>query len=74
MSKAKADRKPIRRRSGAGHSIPAAADELRVPYKTLKRAIELGQAKTVPFGDQERMTQHEIDRLRNLFSGKETAA
>jgi hypothetical protein len=58
-----------RRRTGAGYTIPAAADELDVAYKTLRVAIEKGQAKTIAFGAQERMTQREVDRLRDLFSG-----
>jgi hypothetical protein len=62
--------KPKRRRNGAGYSIPAAADELDVPYKALRTAIALKQAKTIWFGAQERMTQREVDRLRELFSGK----
>ena len=59
-----------RRRSGAGYSIPAAAEQLNVSYKTLRTAIELEQAKTIRFGAQERMTQREIDRLREMFSGE----
>jgi len=47
--------KPARRRGGAGYSIPAAAEALGVPYKTLRKAIELKQAKTILFGAQERM-------------------
>jgi hypothetical protein len=66
--------KPNRRRSGAGYSIPAAAEELAVPYKALRAAIQRGQAKTIEFGAQERMTQREIDRLRSIFSGEEAAA
>jgi hypothetical protein len=65
--------KPNRRRSGAGYSIPAAADVLDVPYKTLRTAIQKGQAKTIEFGAQERMTQREVDRLREMFSGEEAA-
>jgi hypothetical protein len=66
--------KPTRRRSGAGYSIPAAAEKLEVSYKTLRTAIDLKQAKTIEFGKQERMTQHEIDRLRGVFSGEGDAA
>jgi hypothetical protein len=65
--------KPTRRRSGAGYSIPAAAEKLNVSYKTLRTAIELNQAKTIRFGGQERMTQAEIDRLREMFSGEGAA-
>jgi hypothetical protein len=61
--------KPTRRRNGAGYSIPAAAEKLKVPYKGLRTAIELGQAKTIRFGAQERMTEREVDRLRDMFSG-----
>jgi hypothetical protein len=66
--------KPTRRRHGAGYSIPAAAEKLDVPYKTLRTAIELKQARTIEFGKQERMTQAEIDRLRGVFSGEVDAA
>jgi hypothetical protein len=66
--------KPTRRRNGAGYSIPAAAEELGVPYKTLRKAIELAQANTIHFGAQERMTQREVDRLRDLFRGAADAA
>jgi hypothetical protein len=62
--------KSTRRRTGAGYSIPAAAEELDVPYKTLRKAIELKQAKTIPFGGQERMTKREVERLRETFSGE----
>jgi hypothetical protein len=62
-----------RRRSGAGYSIPAAAEELDVPYKTLREAIRLSQARTIKFGRQERMTQPEVDRLRELFGGNVAA-
>jgi transposase len=63
-----------RRPSGAGYSIPAAAEVLNVSYKTLRTAITKGQAKTIQFGAQERMTQREVDRLRGMFSGVEAAA
>jgi hypothetical protein len=65
---------PTRRHSGAGYSIPAAADVLRVSYKRLRKAIEEGQAKTIQFGKQETMTQREVDRLQRIFSGEEAAA
>jgi len=61
--------KSTRRRTGAGYSIPAAAEELDVPYKTLREAIKREQAQTIRFGGQERMTKREIERLRDLFSG-----
>jgi hypothetical protein len=66
--------KPTRRRNGAGYSVPAAAEELNVPYKSLRMAIQLKQAKTIQFGAQERMTQREIDRLREMFSGEPPVA
>jgi transposase len=61
--------KPTRRRSGAGYTIPAAAEELDVSYKTLREAIRREQARTIQFGGQARMTKREIERLRDLFSG-----
>jgi hypothetical protein len=63
--------KPIRRRrNGAGYSIPGAADELDVAYKTLRTAIDLGQAKTIEFGGQQRVPTHEVKRLSKLFRGE----
>jgi hypothetical protein len=63
-----------RRKNGAGYSVPAAADVLDVPYKTLREAVRRKQAKTIHFGGQERMTQKEVDRLRELFSGEGSAS
>ena len=63
-----------RRKHGAGYSVPAAADALDVPYKTLRMAISLGQARTIHFGAQERITQREVDRLRGLFRGEDAAS
>jgi hypothetical protein len=65
--------KSTRRRTGAGYSIPAAAEELDVPYKTLREAIDRKQVQTIQFGGQVRMTKREIERLRDLFSGNAAA-
>jgi hypothetical protein len=66
--------KSTRRRTGAGYSIPAAAKELDVPYKTLREAIKRKQARTIQFGGQERMPKREVERLRDMFSGEATTA
>ena len=39
-----------RRRDGAGYSVPAAADEIGVSYKTLREAIAMKQVRTIKFG------------------------
>jgi len=49
-----------KRRSGAGFSIPAAAEELGVSYKTLRDAIALGQVRVIEFGKLRRVSKAEI--------------
>lgn len=66
--------KPNRRQNGAGFSLPAAADELDVPYKAMREAVALGQVKTIAFGKQERIPRSEIRRLRELFAGEGSSA
>ena len=39
-----------RRRIKAGWSIPGAAEEVGVPYKTMRGAIERGHVRTITFG------------------------
>jgi hypothetical protein len=55
-------------RAGVGYSIPAAAAAAGIPYKTLRRAIQLGQVKTVNFGGLERVTAGEVERIKALFA------
>lgn len=64
-------RKPKkRRRDGAGFSIPGAAEELGVSYKTLRDAIDLGQVRVVEFGKLRRISPAEIERIKQLFEAK----
>ena len=62
-------RKPKkRRRDGAGFSIPGAAEEIGVSYKTLRDAIELNQVRTIKFGRITRVPQSEVARLKEVFA------
>jgi hypothetical protein len=57
-----------RRRKGAGFSIPAAAEEIGVSYKTLREAIALKQVYVIRFGRLERMPNREVARLKEEFA------
>jgi excisionase family DNA binding protein len=57
-----------RRRAGAGFSVPAAADEIGVSYKTLREAIALKQVRTVMFGRIERVPKAEVAHLKEEFA------
>ena len=67
MATVSTKQKPKRRRNGAGYSVPAAADELGVPYKSLRKAIKRGQAHTIEWGGIERLTRKEVERLKGEF-------
>ena len=56
-----------RRRDGAGYSLPAAAEELGVSYKTLLDAVQLGHVKAFEFGKLRRVSKAEIERIKRLF-------
>jgi hypothetical protein len=64
--------KPIhtksRRRISAGWSIPGAAEELGVPYKTLREAIAREQVRVIPFGGLDWVPNSEIKRLKDVFA------
>jgi hypothetical protein len=62
---AKAGRK--RRRDGAGYSVPAAAEEIGVSYKSLREAIARGQVTVISFGGLDRVPKSEVDRLQQIF-------
>ena len=70
MSKTKPKiRKPkSRRRLRAGWSIPGAAEELGVPYKTMRGAIDRQQVKTIAFGGLEWVPNSEVERLKGVFA------
>jgi excisionase family DNA binding protein len=57
-----------RRRNGAGYSVPAAAEEIGVSYKTLRDAIELNQVRTIKFGRTRRVPNAEVARLKETFA------
>jgi excisionase family DNA binding protein len=57
-----------RRRDGAGFSIPGAAEEIGVSYKTLRDAIELNQVRTIRFGRITRVPKAEVARLKEVFA------
>jgi excisionase family DNA binding protein len=59
-----------RRRDGAGFSIPGAAEELGISYKTLRDAIAMGQVRCVPFGKINRISRAEVERIKQLFGAK----
>src|SRR5262245_21875445 len=60
--------KKKRRRDGAGFSVPAAAEEIGVSYKTLRDAIELNQVRTIEFGRITRVPKAEVARLKEVFA------
>jgi len=57
-----------RRRDGAGFSIPAAAEELGISYKTLRDAIAMGQVRAIDFGKLRRISSAEVERVKRLFA------
>jgi hypothetical protein len=57
-----------RRRDGAGYSVPAAAEEIGVSYKTLREAIALNQVRTIEFGGITRVPKGEVARLKETFA------
>ncbi len=59
-----------RRRDGAGFSIPAAAEELGISYKTLRDAIEMGQVRAIEFGKLRRISSAEVERVKRLFAAR----
>jgi hypothetical protein len=62
-------RKPkSRRRISAGWSIPGAAEEAGVSYKTMLEAIRRGQVKVIPFGGLAWVPNSEVKRLKEVFA------
>jgi len=70
MSRDQSLRHKKRHRDGAGFSIPGAAEELGISYKTLRDAIALGQVRAFEFGKIRRISKAEMDRLKELFGAK----
>jgi hypothetical protein len=62
-----------RRRDGAGFSIPGAAEELGVSYKTLRDAIAMDQVRVFKFGKINRISKAELERVKRLFDAKHDA-
>jgi hypothetical protein len=62
-------RKPkTRRRIRAGWSIPGAAEEAGVSYKTMLEAIRRGQVKVIRFGGLGWVPNSEVERLKEVFA------
>ena len=57
-----------RRRDGAGFSVPAAAEEIGVSYKTLREAIALKQVRVIRFGAPRARAESEVERLKEEFA------
>lgn len=57
-----------RRRDGAGFSVPAAAEEIGVSYKTLREAIDQDQVRVIKFGGLLRVPKSEVARLKEEFA------
>jgi excisionase family DNA binding protein len=57
-----------RRRDGAGYSVPAAAEEIGVSYKTLRDAIALNQVRAIKFGNILRVPKAEVARHKEAFA------
>ena len=55
------------RRDGAGYSVPAAADEIAISPKVLRKAIELGQVAVIEFAGLVRIPKREVLRLKEAF-------
>lgn len=56
-----------RHRPGAGFTIPAFADHFGLPVSQVRRAVALGEIKTVPFAGLPRIPPAEAERVRILF-------
>ena len=57
-----------RRRAGAGFSVPAAAEEIGVSYKTLREAIALKQVARDPLRPHRARAESEVARLKEEFA------
>jgi hypothetical protein len=68
VSKSEPVVKKKRRRDGAGYSVPGAAEEIGVSYKTLREAIERNQVRTIDFGGITRVPPSEVARLKEVFA------
>ena len=61
------DAKVKAHRSGAGFSIPAAAEAVGVSAKTLRAAIAQDQVRVIKFGSLARIPKKEVERLIEIF-------
>jgi hypothetical protein len=57
-----------RRRDGAGYSVPGAAEEVGVSYKSMRDAIARKQVRTIEFGGIRRVPKSEVARLKEEFA------
>jgi len=51
----------------ASHTIPKAAEKLRLPEGQFRRAVKLGQVKTIDFAGLQRVPDAEIERIAELL-------
>ena len=58
-----------RHMAGDAMSVPAAAEQLRVPLRVLERAIKAGDVRTIKFGARF-ITAGELARLNALLRGE----
>lgn len=56
-----------RRVSGPGYSVLGASKKTGIPEKRIRRAIALGEVRTVRFGNTERIPPSEVERMDTLY-------
>jgi excisionase family DNA binding protein len=56
-----------------GFTIPAFAEELKVPEGMVRRAVENKEVEFVWFGGLRRIPPREVERLRSLFKAASPA-
>jgi excisionase family DNA binding protein len=67
-------KKDVRRHlSRAGNSIPGAAKKIGVGEGTVRRAVDRKEIAVVEFGGLRRITDAEIERVRNLLGYSEAS-
>ena len=64
---------PTGPRRGAGFTIPAAAAEIGVSYRTLLQAVDRQQVQVIQFGNLRRISRAEVNRVRTLLYADDVA-
>jgi hypothetical protein len=67
-SKSESKKPKSRRRIPAGWSIPGAAEEVGVSYKTFREAVARQQVKVIAFGGLDWVPNSEVERLKGVFA------